>query len=144
MELVTILWVILAVVLFIGELWLPSFFLAWFSIGAVVSAVASYLGVSFVGQWAVFVVVSFVLLIYSRRFAEKISKPQPVKMNVDAYIGETGVVLESIDPEEDTGLVRVKKERWRADSEEYIEKGERVEVIGVEGVHLVVRKKGGE
>jgi len=144
MDIITVLWIILAVVLFVGEILTPSFFLIWFSIGAAISAIASYLNASFTLQWIIFLVASSILLLTTRKFAEKISKPQPVKTNVDAYIGEEGVVIETIDPVKDTGMVRVKKETWRADSEERIKKGEKVEVVGVDGVHLVVRKKGGE
>ncbi|MEA1992821.1 MAG: NfeD family protein [Euryarchaeota archaeon] len=142
MELITVLWIVLAVILFVGELWLPSFFLIWFSAAAGVSALISVFGGSLQIQWIGFLGTSFALLLLSRRFAERISKPQPVKMNVDAYLGENGVVLEKIDPAEDTGMVRVKKETWRAESDGPIEKGEEITVTGVEGVHLAVKKRG--
>lgn len=42
-----------------------------------------------------------------------------------------------------SGRVRLKNEDWRADSEsdEIIPRGARVEVAGLDGTHLIVRKK---
>jgi len=56
---------------------------------------------------------------------------------VDGILGETGVVKELIEPE---GLVFVHGETWRAFSEERIEPDETVEVIGINGLLLNVRK----
>ena len=55
----------------------------------------------------------------------------------DGILGETGVVEELIEPE---GLVFVHGETWRAFSEERIEPGETVEVVGINGLLLNVRK----
>ena len=59
---------------------------------------------------------------------------------VDGMMGEVGVVTEPIEPE---GLVFVHGETWRAFSEERIEPGERVEVVGINGLLLNVRKEPG-
>jgi membrane-bound serine protease (ClpP class) len=56
---------------------------------------------------------------------------------MDGLIGEVGTVRKPIDPE---GLIFVHGELWRAVSEERIEEGERVEVLGAEGLILRVRK----
>ncbi|MCD6127189.1 MAG: NfeD family protein, partial [Methanomicrobia archaeon] len=64
MDIITVLWIILAVVLFVGEILTPSFFLIWFSIGAAISALASYLNASFTLQGIIFSAHSFIL----RRF----------------------------------------------------------------------------
>ena len=55
----------------------------------------------------------------------------------NGILGETGVVKELIAPE---GLVFVHGETWRAFSEERIEPDEMVEVIGINGLLLNVRK----
>ena len=55
----------------------------------------------------------------------------------DGILGETGVVKELIEPE---GMVFVHGEYWRAFSEERIEPGEPVEVVGINGLLLNVRK----
>jgi membrane-bound serine protease (ClpP class) len=55
----------------------------------------------------------------------------------EGILGETGVVKELIGPE---GLVFVHGEIWRAFSDERIEPGETVEVMGINGLLLKVRK----
>ena len=59
----------------------------------------------------------------------------------DGLMGETGVVKESIEPE---GMVFVHGETWRASSVERIEPGETVEIIGINGLLLTVRKTTGQ
>ena len=138
-----IIWLVFGAILFITEMLTPSFFLVWFGIGAVVAGIGAFLGLGFGGQWILFFAVSFPLTLLSRRFAKRITKESPIKSNIDEYIGEKAVVLENIDPLENKGLVRVKKEEWRADAEECIPKGTVVEVVGYEGVHLKVKKWNG-
>jgi membrane-bound serine protease (ClpP class) len=52
-------------------------------------------------------------------------------------LGEIGLVKERIDPE---GLIFVHGEYWRATAGERIEPGEKVEVGGVDGLILKVKK----
>ncbi len=71
----------------------------------------------------------------------------------EGIVGETGVVRELIDPnntvgktagktagETGEGLVFVHGEYWQAVSKERIEPGEKIEVIGIKGLHLSVKK----
>ncbi len=55
----------------------------------------------------------------------------------DGLLGEVGMVKERIDPE---GLIFVHGEYWRAKARERVEPGEKVEVEGVEGMVLSVKK----
>lgn len=65
------------------------------------------------------------------------------RTNIDAVIGESGIVRRRIGKYE-VGLVKIGYVLWRAKAEEDIEEGEEVEVIGVSGVTLEVKKlKGG-
>ena len=52
-------------------------------------------------------------------------------------MGEIGVVKKPIDPE---GLVFVHGEYWQAKAEERLEIGEKMEVVGVDGLVLRVKK----
>ena len=64
------------------------------------------------------------------------------RTNIDAIIGQSGIVRRRI-AQNEVGLVKVGYELWRAKAEEDIEEGEEVEVIGVSGVTLEVKKVGG-
>jgi membrane-bound serine protease (ClpP class) len=63
------------------------------------------------------------------------SKPMA---GAEGMVGETGIVKETIDPE---GVVFVHGERWRAVASERISVGEKVEVTGIEGLVLTVRRQ---
>jgi len=62
-----------------------------------------------------------------------------MKTNIDAVIGKRGIVYRGITRTK-AGLVKVESEEWRAASNEDIAEGEEIEVIGVKGVTLQVKK----
>ncbi len=135
-------WMIIAALFVVGEIFTAGFFLLWFGIGAAVAGVLALFGLGYAWQLGSFVLVSGVLFVVSRRFADKFTKKQPPGIGADRVIGKEGIVFEEIDNAKNTGRVRLKKEEWRADSDtgEVIPDGNRVEVIRLDGTHLVVRK----
>jgi len=137
------LWMALAAIFVVGEIFTAGFFLLWFGIGAAVAGISALIGLGPAWQLGAFVVVSGVLFAVSRKLADKITKKQPPGVGADRFIGKEGIVLEEIDNEKNTGRVRLKSEDWRADSEtdEIIPKGTRVGVTGLDGTHLIVREK---
>ena len=136
-------WMIIAALFVVGEIFTAGFFLLWFGIGAAVAGLLALFGLGFGWQLGAFVLVSGVLFVVSRRFAEKFSKKQPPGIGADRVIGRQGIVLEEIDNVKNTGRVRLKKEEWRAENEtgEVIPIGSQVEVIRLDGTHLVVKQK---
>jgi membrane protein implicated in regulation of membrane protease activity len=134
-------WMIIAAFFIVGEIFTQGFFILWFGVGAAVAGILSLLGLGIGWQLAAFVVVSGVLFIVSRRFAERFSKKQPPGIGADRFVGLEGIVLEEIDNAKNTGQVRVQKDEWRADSEtgEIIPVGKRVKVTRLDGTHLVVK-----
>jgi membrane protein implicated in regulation of membrane protease activity len=136
-------WMAIAALFIVGEIFTQGFFLFWFGVGAAVAGVLALLGLGFGWQLAAFVVVSGALFVASRRFAEKFSKKQPPGIGADRFIGLEGVVLEEIDNVKNSGRVRVQKDEWRADSEtgDIIKEGERIMVTRLDGTHLVVKIK---
>ena len=136
-------WMAIAALFIIGEIFTQGFFLLWFGIGAAVAGVLAIFGLGVGWQLGAFVVFSGVLFAVSRQFAEKISKKQPPGIGADRFIGLEGIVLEEIDNVKNTGRVRVQKDEWRADSEteEIIPEGERISVTRLDGTHMVVKIK---
>ena len=134
-------WMALAALFIIAEIFTMGFFILWFGIGAAVAGVLAILGLNAGWQWGSFVVVSGVLFAATRRLAERLTKKQPPGVGADRFIGKMGVVLESVDNIKNTGRVRIDKDRWRADSDsdEVIPVGKRVKVVGLDGTHLVVQ-----
>jgi membrane protein implicated in regulation of membrane protease activity len=134
-------WLALAVILSLGEIFTAGFFLLPFGIGAAIAALLEWLFPgSIAWQWAAFIGVSSLLLIFLRRFAVRISPDSPVRVAGNRLIGKQGIVLRRLDSA-GGGSVRVEREEWRADAPGYepLEEGALVEVIAVEGTHLLVR-----
>ncbi|MEJ2722488.1 MAG: NfeD family protein [bacterium] len=142
MELANIwwLWMILAAVFVVGEIFTAAFFLLWFGVGAAVSGFLALMGASAGWQLGVFVVVSLVLVVVSRRFAERVTKRQPPGIGADRFVGNECIVLETVDNSRNTGRVRMGREEWRAESATgaAIAKGAHVRVVRLSGTHLVV------
>lgn len=134
-------WLVLAAIFVVGEIFTAGFFIFWFGIGAALAGILALLGVSVLWQWVSFVIITGILVIVSRRFAERFTKQQPPGIGADRFIGKRGVVLEDINNLENTGRVRIDKDEWRADSETeaIITKGNKVVVTKVDGTHLVVK-----
>ncbi|ENN95665.1 hypothetical protein J422_06633 [Methanocaldococcus villosus KIN24-T80] len=61
-----------------------------------------------------------------------------VKVGVEGYVGKRGRAVE--DFKEGYGRVEIENQTWLAKSEDEIKKGDKIEVIGYEGVHLIVKK----
>jgi len=134
-------WIAIAAVFAVGEIFTAGFFLLWFGIGAAVAGILALLGLGIGWQWAAFVIVSGVLFAVSRRFAERFTKKQPPGIGADRFIGKKGIVLEDINNIENKGRVRIDKEEWRADSDsgDIITAGTKVIVTKLDGTHIVVK-----
>jgi membrane protein implicated in regulation of membrane protease activity len=143
-KIIPFVWVGLAVLFLLGEIFTEGFALMWFGIGCAVGALLAFLKLPFWIQILAAIVVSSVLFALSRVFFKRVTRRAAQEgIAADRMIGKTGVVIERIDPITDSGLVRVAKEEWRADSEneEPIEAGTVVKVIRLDGVHVVVKPK---
>ena len=113
----------------------------WFAGGALVALIISLFNPPVAVQIAVFIVVSVVLLIFTRPIATKHFNKKMVATNVDSVPGETGIVSMNIDNIAATGTVMIKGMEWTARTESddlKIEKGAKVKVLRVEGVKVIV------
>ncbi|MCX7956981.1 MAG: NfeD family protein [Endomicrobia bacterium] len=136
-------WLVIAIIFFIVEVLTPGIFLfTCFSIGAFVSFVSSIFTKSILIQSAIFSVFSILSIYFLRPILTKLFMPHLNKTNVDRVIGKIGIVEEDIQGYRMMGIVKLENELWRAVAEnnDNIQKGARVEVMKVEGTHLVVKK----
>ncbi len=100
-----------------------------------------------VNSWILTLIVTSVIFVayvaLGRRYVHKWTATSKSKTNIDAIIGRTGIVLQSIGRNV-YGLVKVGNEQWRARAEYDIKQGDEIIVTGVSGVTLAVEKtKGG-
>jgi membrane-bound serine protease (ClpP class) len=77
---------------------------------------------------------SFVLAVSYLVFRSQKEKPT---LGIEGLIGEVGVVREKLSP---TGRVFVHGEHWKAEADNEIDVDEKVEVMGIEGMVLKVRR----
>lgn len=135
-------WLVGAIVLAVVEMVSAGFFVIWFAIGCVAAMVASWLGAGLVGQGLAFVVVSGVLVAFTRPVVQRLvfRRGREPRTAVDALPGQVGTVTERV-TRLAPGLVRVGGEVWSAISarDEEIPAGTRVSVVRVDGVKLVVQ-----
>lgn len=66
------------------------------------------------------------------------AQDKPTQVGPEMVIGATGYVVNEIDP---LGTVQVKSELWSALADEPIAAGEEIEVVGVDGLKLRVKRR---
>lgn len=133
-------WIGIAIIFGIVEGATMGLVTIWFTIGAGAAAVAAAFDASIFVQIIIFIVVSFVLLIFTRPIMKKKLKVGKEKNNVDQYVGEIGMVIEDIKPFHQ-GRIRLKSLEWAAvgDNPEIgIVEGKEVKVVRIEGVKAIV------
>lgn len=134
-------WLIVAGICFVIESFTIGFLVFWFGIGALAALVASLFISNIWIQSLIFIIVSSLLLIFTKPLVKKFVKEKDIiPTNVYSIIGKDGIVVESIDTINGVGKVKVNGELWSATSLENIEKGTKVKVLKVNGVKLEVEK----
>lgn len=98
-------------------------------------------------QIGVFVVVSVVLLFFTRPWAVKYLNTRTVKTNTEALVGKSARVIADINNLKSEGQVVINGLEWTARSSDdtiIFRTGDVVTVVGIEGVKLIVegQKKG--
>ncbi|MBP8724565.1 MAG: NfeD family protein [Saprospiraceae bacterium] len=135
-------WTIAAIVLFIAEVFTPSFLSACLGIGCLMAATAAGLETEMTGQLtafslgtlAAFFGVRPIMLRYGHRKGEMLAT------NVDALVGRKARVVVAIDNQKGEGRVAVDGDDWKAETAtgELVEKGSWVRILRVESTLLIV------
>ena len=113
----------------------------WFAGGALAAFVLALFNVPWPVQIAVFLIVSIVLLIFTRPVVEKRLNESRTKTNVNSMAGKEGRVVETIDNFNRKGTVIVNGLEWTACSSEeglVIPEGTKVIINEVKGVKVFV------
>ena len=137
-------WLVAAAALVVGEMVTPAaFFFLPFAVGAFAAAVAAFAGASLPVEWALFVGVSVAAFAALWPLGRRLDRQSGTLSGVGAnrLVGKQAVVLKEIPGlPHDTGMVRVEREQWRAESltGDPIREGSTVLVARVDGTRLVV------
>lgn len=136
-------WAVISILCLILELSSGDFFIICFSIGAVFSIIASFLGLGFYWQLFVFAVFSLLSIFFVRpvalRYLHKNESNR--KSNADALIGRTGRVTETI-PAGNNGYVQIDGDQWKAISQSDVDipTGTTVRVVHRESTIITVEQ----
>ena len=144
MKEMTVFWLVAMIALFVVEAATVNLVTLWFAFGALAALITSLLGGELWLQIVIFIAVTVITLIPTRKLAKKyFSKSHHQATNSDLVIGKDCIVVEEIDNLISTGAVKCLGKEWTARSEngEKIAVGETVIAIAIEGVKLIVRKK---
>ena len=137
-----IIWLVIAVVMFVIEAVTTGLATLWFGIGAVVAMIMDLCGASVASQIIVMAVISAVCfavcMIWIRPKLESLRKKNIQHTNADRLIGREGVVIVPLNATEGKGQVKIDGQIWSAKADTDIAEGVRVTVRSIEGVKLVV------
>ncbi|GGM45642.1 membrane protein [Longimycelium tulufanense] len=134
-------WLIIGILLIVGEVLSGDLFLLMLGVGALAAAGSAALGAHVVVSAVVFGVTSLGLIVLARpalkrRMARQV---EGTRTNVDALVGSKAVVVATVSP--DGGQVKIGGDVWSArtsDPTEVLEPGREVTVVEISGATAVV------
>jgi membrane protein implicated in regulation of membrane protease activity len=136
-------WLIIAFICLIMEIFIPSFILFNFGVGALIGSLASGFGASLEWQIILFSVGTLMSFSLIRPVIKKFAytRSHNVVTNADAMIGKKARVVEPIDNNTNSGRVVLDGDDWRARSVsgQQIAAGEQVEIVKIESIILFVK-----
>ena len=135
-------WLIAAVFFAVIELITLQLVSIWLAAGSVGAMIALSFNASVPLQFLVFVIISGVLLIFTRPIVKRLTVKKVEATNADRLIGQVATVTEEISNHDAKGAVLISGVTWTARSVDntVIPKGDKVKIERIEGVKLIVSK----
>lgn len=138
-------WLIVALVFVIIEIFTSGFAVACFSVGCVFGSIIDAIGLSSTWQFLGFSVGTFLAFIFIRPFVlkylDKSREGNEVKTNMDNIIGKTVIVTERIE-EDGYGRAKIDGDEWKCkmDDGSSAEVGEKLSVVSYESIILTLKR----
>jgi len=136
-----VIWIIIGFVLFLLEFVIPGLILFFFAVGAwIVAILCLFLDMSINAQLIIFLVSSVASILLLRKGLSKIllKRKHPSELLEDEFLGKTAKAETDISPGHN-GKIDFKGTTWQAASEDTIEKGDNVIIVGNESILLHVK-----
>ncbi len=143
----TMVWLIILLAMLIMEVATMGLATIWFAGGALVATILAALGVMLPVQIIVFLLVSIILLFFTRPIALKYFNKERTKTNVDSLTGKHAIVVEEVDNLKNKGKATLNGMEWSVKAVEdgmVIPEGAVVTIAAVSGVKLIVEERKGE
>lgn len=138
------LWLVLLVVFLVIEIATMGLTTIWFAAGAVVATLLALVHAPFWLQLIAFLLVSIVMLIFTRPVAVKYFNRDRVRTNVESMIGKEAIVVYEVDNLQGLGRVIVGGQEWSARSTQNdikIPVGAVGIVKAIDGVKLIIEER---
>ena len=138
------LWLVLLVVCLVIDIATMGLTTIWFAAGAVVATLLALVHAPFWLQLIAFLLVSIVMLIFTRPVAVKYFNRDRVRTNVESMIGKEAIVVYEVDNLQGLGRVIVGGQEWSARSTQNdikIPVGAVGIVKAIEGVKLIIEER---
>lgn len=132
-------WLLIIVFLGLLEAFTINLVSIWFVISGIIALIISFFSNNFFLQFASFVILGIVLLLFTRMPLEKKLLGKKEKTNLDRIIGMKGVVTEEINQNK-IGEVKVDGKLWSAIANMPLKKGEVIKVLNMKSVKLEVER----
>ena len=136
-----VIWFIIGFVFFLLEFVVPGLILFFFAVGAWIVAILSlFIDLSFNLQLIIFVISSVVTIFLLRNWVKKMlyGNKKSTELLEDEFLGKIARSETTITPG-NNGKVNFKGTSWQAASEDFIEAGENVTIVGNESILLIVK-----
>ena len=136
-----IVWAALIILFVVVEVITVGLTSIWFAGGALVALLLAAAGLDVVWQFVAFLVVSVILLMFTRPWALKYMKPKLVKTNYEAAVDKNVCLTETVDNIKGTGTAVLNGQEWTARAYEdgkVYPAGTIVKVKEIRGVTLYV------
>ena len=138
-----IFWLVLLIVLLLIEIITVGLTTIWFAGGALAAFVVYAIGLNEIWQFIVFLVVSLLLLFFTRPLAMKYINSNRVKTNYEGIIGKVVRITETVDNRKETGTAVVSGQEWTVRTEKdgvVLQPGSIAKVVKITGVKLIVEE----
>jgi len=137
-------WLAVMVVMLVIEIITLGLTTIWFAGGALVAFVLAMLNAPLMVQIFAFLIVSLLLLIFTRPIAVKYFNKDRIKTNVETMIGRQAIVVSEVDNLQGIGRVTVGGQEWSARTVQdgiTLPVGAVVIIKEVKGVKLIVEER---
>ncbi len=134
------LWVGVTIICIVAETLTLSLTTIWFAISAFLMVFVAFTPIPFVVQLFIFVILSFVLLIFTRPVLLKKFNKKKIATNYERVIGQIAVVTKKITPI-DKGSIKINGMEWTASVKEDVtlEEGSKCVIEEIAGVTAYVK-----
>ena len=139
-----LIWFIAGLIMFLAEFTMPGLIIFFFGVGAwLVALICLFTDISINIQLTLFLIASILLLISLRKWLKNIfvgrtGQKQSTDELLQEFVGKKAVVSREINPQAG-GKVEFHGTNWNAESDEIINQGTSVEIIGKNNITLKVK-----